>query len=269
MALISVLPFILICVIGLITIFVLYKLTKTQNNNETIDPIQGRKSKIKDFIISNYLPKHKIKIDVLNQKSNITEVLCKEINPLSNHGISKEKADKYIVTGNVIKIYIINKNSLTSFADYIIDTAEKTRIKSLKIGMITTRYIGGTDSFRNTAVSGATIGAPWVNIYNFSKIPLIINELIIPPLGIYRHKGYQHRGIPLGTIFTDTTKLSTHTNENNVGVFPEYEYTRPYNSLIYGVTSDLEQPLNGDWQLEFSDIVSYEQTLWPLIDGQY
>lgn len=267
-ATVSIIPFIFVCIIGIIALYAIYKISYSPppKKERIIQKFQK-----KDFIIYNYLPKHSIKIDVFNKINNVTSVLCPEVKPLSQSGISKSKADKYFTSDHILKIYILsNKNVAIPYADYIIDTPEKTRIKCLRVGMITTRFIGSTDSFRAVATAAnATGGQPWINVYNFTKIPLNINSLIIPPNGILRHSGYLHRGIPLGTLFTDNTEIETPLNPKNIGLFPEYEYTRPYNSLFYGVTSDLEQPLNGDFQLEFSDKVDYAQTLWPLVDGQY
>jgi hypothetical protein len=212
-----------------------------------------------DFQIYNYLPNHSIKVDVLSadgQKNIVPKVL-----PLNSKGIPKDVVRRCLGPGNVVRIYILMRDEPELFADYVIDTEKQERIKSLHVGMITTRFIGDPNTKLNDSVvaENSTGGLPYITVHNTTYVPLSLNK---GKIRVFPHSTaiYQgpilHSGVPLGLYLKDDEKL-----------YPEFQYLQPHSDVYYGVCSDLQQPLHGCWQLEFNDYCPYGQTLWPFQDG--
>jgi hypothetical protein len=125
--------------------------------------------------------------------------------------------------------------------------------------MITTRFIGTTDILRFSSTAGNAINGPaYLLIHNLTDLPLRLNDdIVVAPHDTFRYLGYRHAGVTLGTIFKDQDRI-----------YPDYQLLEPYSDLYYGVNSDIRQPLNGSFQLEFNDNNDSDQTLWPMQMGQ-
>ena len=228
--------------------------------------------RLSNFKIYNYLPNHSIKIDVSIYNSNALPIeLVNEIKPSSSGRLPLDSLNKYVRAGNMFQVYIFNPLDPTSvlhFSDMIMDTYMQERIKALHIGMVTSRFIGDPTPLR-LDMANAVNGSPWVKVHNLTYIPLSFNGgsedqtsgkdgFIVEPHSLHRYQGYLRYGVPLGTYF-----------RNDQNIFPPYQYLRPDTDLYYGIVSDLQQPLQGNWALEFTDQNQYGQTMWPLVEGVY
>lgn len=209
---------------------------------------------IKPFSIFNHLNKP---IYLKINKFNTLIEANKSIN------LTPYQVNEYLKNGNIIEVFLLDR---TKYADYVIDMPyDNIRIKELHIGMMTDRSIGSTDVFRSTVTnSNAVRGLAYTNIHNLSALPLNLQvgsiTYNIKPYEVYKYKGYLHTGIALGTIF-----------KNLDGLYNDYVYLKPYSDIYYGLTSDENQPPQGEGGLQFSfyDKVQYGQTLWPFEDGIY
>jgi hypothetical protein len=219
----------------------------------------------KDFTIFNHLPKHAIRIDILHyiakdNKMSPATPLVGLIAPLRVGGLARDKVLGELTENSIFRIYMSNPDGSNEkhYADYLLDTAANERIKNLHVGMITSRYIGTqTDSLRlTTTESNATMGSAWLKIHNLTELPLTINDITIEPHTTYRYLGQFNQGVALGTIL-----------HNNDGLYQDFLYTKPNTDIYYGLVSDLNQPLEGCFQLEFNDDCEYGQTLWPFQEG--
>jgi len=217
-----------------------------------------------NFLIYNYFPNHSVVLDIIeysstNPDGNVVRLVDK-IKPLSTGSLTKLQVREYLKAKNIIRISVIAPTGeFKRFSDYEIDTDNQERIKNLHIGMITTRYIGSTDSLRMSTVAGnAVSGNAFLRIHNTTYIPLQLNEedVSVAPHSTDRYLGYRHQGVTLGTIFSDPS-----------GLYPDFQYLEPHTDLYYGVVSDLRQPISGCWQLEYSDQCEYGQTMWPFQTG--
>jgi hypothetical protein len=227
-----------------------------------------------NFTVYNYFPSVPIKVDVLPPNTDIphiiygTEIshlkpitLIESVAPLKTGTIPHSLVVKHIVRGAVIRISIIDPITKVPmpYTDYMVDTDADERIKNLHVGMITTRYIGGsTDALHLTTTSANAIqGNAWLMIHNLTSLPLRLNDdILVEPHSTFRYLGYLNEGVSLGTYFVDQS-----------GLYPTFQYLRPDNSVYYGLVSDIRQPLYGCFQSEFTDNCEYGQTLWPLEDG--
>lgn len=238
------------------------------NLTQTKPPLKKQPA---DFIIHNHFPKHSISLEVdeFTDLQLPTRVkIVDSIPPRSTHGLTKREVIEHLGGGNVLKIYILTSKGRVHYSDYTLDYDKDERIKSLHIGMMTTRYIGSTDKLRMSTNSGNAIGGnAFVKIHNLSYIPLRLNGsgdedpssgggIAVAPHSIRQYKGYLHQGVTLGTIFSDDDKL-----------YPDFQYLEPHSDIYYGVVSDIKQPLSGCWQLEFNDNCEYGQTMWPFQEG--
>lgn len=225
-------------------------------------PIREKYTNTTDFKIYNYLNKS-ISIDLHDSTLNKTYTIMAEIKPRSTGGFVQAAVIRFLRPGNMLKFYIFNPGKMEEkihYADYVIDTEKDERIKALHVGMVTARFLGSTDTFREVVTNAnAGQGQPWLKIHNLTNIPLKLNQHIaVEPHQVNRYQGYLHMGVPLGTYFKD-----------DQGLYPDYQYLKPNSDLFYGVTSDLQQSLDGCWQLEFSDRCDYGQTLFPMQEGIY
>jgi hypothetical protein len=255
-------------IFGISTIFLgaigLYIYLRNKKNEPFVNRVE-RYQNIHKFLIYNYFPTHSVIIDVLspNQEGSDDQYtktrLISGLKPNESVGISKQQVIEHFKGGNILRISVITPTGEHKlYTDYLIDTEKEERVKSLHIGMITTRYIGSTDTLRMSTVNGnAVLGNATVKIHNLSYIPIQLNDDIdIIPHSSDRYLGYLHQGVTLGTIFSDPS-----------GLYPDYQYLKPYTDIYYGVVSDLRQPLDGCWQLEFNDDCEYGQSMWPFQDG--
>lgn len=248
--------------IGIYILVLKYKSDKSPYKGGSKNDIS--KGVLYPFKIYNYLPTHNVKIDIADPKGLPKEIISK-IEPMGMGSLSPKDVITYLKPGNTLKFYIYKPNdhkNMYHYSDYVIDTSEDERIKALHIGMITTRFLGSTDVLRQSSVQGNAVGGePWVIIHNLTYIPLSFNvdpAISVKPHDVYRYQGYMHMGVPLGTILKD-----------NTGIYPPFEYLQPHTDIFYGVISDIQQSLEGCWQLEYTDNCSYGQTMWPFQDGVY
>jgi len=191
----------------------------------------------------------------------------KDVPPLGNSSVPKGVVERQLVPGADLLIYIFESGQhanaeQTLFSSMKINTEADKRVKCLRVGMITTRFIGATDTLRETVTPANALGGSAVlKIHNLTYVPLSFNEgkVTVKPHDTLWYKGYVNMGVPLGSWFR---------NDNQI--FPTFQYLQPQSDLYYGVVSDLQQPLQGPWQYnEFSDEIDAGQTLWPMQDGFY
>lgn len=243
------------------------------SKNDTEDHIETfNNTKPTDFLVFNYFPNHSLKIMSIDDKnmlqSNppqpILTPLVENIPPKGTKGIPRKDVLKYLSPGKSIRVYLVDKSGKeTKFCDYVINGgSNQLPIKNLHIGMITTRFIlRTTDNLHMTTTSAnAMQGSSWLVIHNVTDVPLSLNggEITIEPKSTTRYLGYLNQGVTLGTYFKDDNDL-----------YPDFQYLRPHSDLYYGVVSDVQQPILGCVQTEFSDICDYGQTLWPFEEGIY
>lgn len=208
-----------------------------------------------DFLVYNYFPRHSINITSINPETGITKVLAGGVSPLKTKGIIKEDVVNHIAPGNILRVHTISPEGETShFSDLVVDHDGHERIKNLHVGMVTTRFLGSTDSLRMTTSAGnANQGSAWIKIHNLSLLPLRLNDdIVVQPQSRERYQGYLNQGVTLGMIFKDQDQL-----------YPDFQYLQPHSDLYYGIVSDLKQPTYGPWQLDFEDECDMDQTLWP------
>jgi len=269
-------------VIFLIICMILFIQLMPEDNKETKKKcVENFKPPTSDFLVFNYLPNHAITVDVLEQKKSpkftglqgraVAEgtmqstplTLVKSVEPSKASGIIKEKANKYLQPGNILRFNIVKDGKTIPYTNYVINTRQGERIKNLHVGMVTTRFMANTtDSLHvSTTAANALQGSAWLIIHNTTNIPLELNngEIKVDPHSTYRYLGYLNQGVTLGTYFKDPS-----------GLYPDFQYLQPHTDLYYGIVSDLQQPLMGCVQYDdFNDQCNYGDTLWPFQDGIY
>ena len=230
-----------------------------------------------NFRVFNYFPNNPIRVDLLIKKGEASEVphgltggsylqktLIEKIAPQKSGGIPRNLVLQDLVEGSIFKIYVLDPTGKTApreFGTSEIKTNAWERIKNLHVGMITTRFIGTTDTLRMTTTAGNAVnGNAYLVIHNLTELPLRLNDgdIEVPAHGTTRFQGYRHQGITLGYYFNDDD-----------GLYPQYQYLEPFSDLYYGVVSDISQPINGCWQTEYNDQCDYGQTLWPFREGVF
>jgi hypothetical protein len=220
-----------------------------------------RKPGITSNTVNKQFEPHSVKVEAVDTDTKESSVLVDKIPPTKTGGIPKEKVEKHLKPGNLLRVYITDKaNTTKHYTDHLIDHNCWERIKNLHIGMITTRFIGkSTDGLRmSTLADNAVQGHAWLMIHNLTEIPLHLNDdIVVEPHSTTRYLGYLHQGVTLGTILQDQDKI-----------YPDFQYLNPHTNIYYGVVSDLKQPIKGPFQLEFSDDCDTDQTLWPFELGQ-
>lgn len=219
-----------------------------------------------DFGIYNYLQKP-IRIDITSEGQRKT--LIKSLPANTREGVDKEDVIRYFTPGATIDVFLLSGSGADHYSSIVVDTKMLERIKNLHIGMITTRFIGKTtDTLRMlTTANNANQGIAFLKIHNVTDLPLRLSlgietltsegPLEIAPHSTIKYLGYRHQGVTLGTYFKDPD-----------GLYPVYQYLIPNSDLYYGLSSDLKQPLQGCFQLEFNDECDPNQTLWPFEMGQ-
>lgn len=270
-------PFAYVVVMILIVVLVLFILL-LPSKEEKIDKkcLEQYQPPASDFLVFNYLPNHAITVDVLEQapqnknlQGDVKEThaaplaLVKSVGPAKASGVSKEKADKYLKPGNILRFNIVKDGSSVHYSDYVVNTQKGERIKNLHVGMTTTRFITDTmDSLHlTTSAANSLGGSAWLIIHNTTNIPLELNkgEIKVDPHSTFRYLGYLNQGVTLGTYFKDDS-----------GVYPDFQYLQPHTDLYYGIVSDLQQPLFGCAQVSlYNDKCDYGDTIWPFQDGIY
>lgn len=221
------------------------------------------------FYVYNYLKKP-IRLEVLTSDDvGVTtkepETLAENIPAGGKVKLNKAQIDHYMRRGHHVKAYVkdvrrpgrLPQEEL--YADNVFSLLPKDKtIKSLNIGMITSRWVqtNAMDT-NNWVLPNAVQGLPWIKIHNFTDRYIALNNNInMAPRSTLRYSGAHNFGVPLGTIFHDP-----------LGIHPDYQYTVPNTDIYYGVVSDVQQPLNGGWQMDkiFQD--DNFQPQWSLENG--
>lgn len=218
-----------------------------------------------DFLIFNYFPDSPIKMVALDRAGFnfvIGDVLIEEILPMKTKGLTQSQVTKYIQPGAGFRFYLLNDDGTeTKLSDYVINGDASRVVKNIHVGMMTTRYMADTTDnlHMTTTAANANQGSAWLIIHNLTDVPLSFNngDVTVAPKSTTRYLGYLNQGVTLGTYFKEDS-----------GLFPDYQYLKPYNNLYYGVISDVRQNLDGCLQYgDFNDICDYGQTLWPFQEG--
>lgn len=218
-----------------------------------------------EFRVFNYFPKHAISLDVVvaqgEDRYSDPIDLIDHVPPKKAGSLTRSQVVQYLAPGNVLRFHIIDPKTKIKkhFTDYMVDTDSRERVKNLHVGMITTRFIGGSMDSLNLTTTHANAGGgnAWLMVHNPTYLPLRLNDDIeVAPHSTFRYLGYLHQGVTLGTYLKDRDNM-----------YPDFQYLRPHNSIYYGVVSDIRQPLYGCWQFEFHDQCDYGQTLWPFQEG--
>ncbi|HMP28003.1 MAG TPA: hypothetical protein PKD85_00290 [Saprospiraceae bacterium] len=217
-----------------------------------------------DFLVFNYFPNYPVKMISLNRAGFDFvpgDIIIDEIPPMKTKGLTKEQVAKYIQPGSGIRFYLLNDDGTEKkLSDYVIN-GEGRRVKNIHVGMLTTRYMANTmdNLHMTTTAANANQGSAWLIIHNLTDVPLSFNngDVTVAPKSTTRYLGYLNQGVTLGTYFKEDS-----------GLFPDYQYLKPYNNLYYGVISDIRQNLDGCLQYgDFNDVCDYGQTLWPFQEG--
>ena len=234
-----------------------------------------------DFIINNYFPHHDLSVIVKTPEGKEIQ-LVRHIPPKSKSGLTAKQVDDYLKGGNTLAFYISypkytkfpNKTMEKEwrepggnmrrifFSKYYLDTPEDKRIRSLHVGMITSRIQGSPNQY-SSAAANSVQGQGHVTIHNYSSLPLSLNEgkILVPPNEWTQYAGHMRTGVPLGTWFKDDNKL-----------YETYQYLRPMTDIYYGVVSDGPQPIYGGWsyaQRGYPDEEDFGQSMYPLEEGIY
>ena len=214
----------LIIIVILVIILVLIE-KKSPKIDETFQVDVGR-----DFYIYNYL---NFPVIIKIENENTLEIARK-----NRLGLSDLYVAENLRTGSDIKIFVKMDEDLIHYSDYKLNVKHDLTIKSLHIGMITSRWVGA--NFDDKMIpANAQQGRPWVKIHNMTNIPLEINRENITQYGDILYKGRHHFGVALGTIFNDKDKI-----------FQTFKFDTPATDIYYGVVSDIQQPLFGGWQID-------------------
>jgi hypothetical protein len=201
------------------------------------------------FYIYNYLNKA-ISISsntIMNQMNPPSPKNIAIIKANSKKNIEKYDVDAYFSGGNSFNVHVIDEKNRPLFflSEHNLEFSSDSKIKSLHVGMVTSRWVGaGGGSYNNPGSNGAQ-GLPSIKIHNKTNYPLYLNEnIIISPGGIQIYKGREFLGVRIGTIFKDQDRI-----------FPDFILSTPATDLYYGITSDIRQSLFGGFQLtpEFID----------------
>lgn len=220
---------------------------------KTGDPPRGS-----DFYIYNYLLKP-IRINLVNPRTGLNQPFIDHIPAKTRRGLKISTIIKHLRTGARFRIYVLVSEGPLHFSDYDLDLPEGTTIRALHVGMVTSRWVGATQDYKFIPALNAVQGRPWIKIHNKTALNLHINNNIdISPYGTLRYSGRDHFGVRIGTIFTDQQKI-----------FPPWQFDVPATDVYWGVTSDIQQPKFGGWQIdsEFDDRADDPQ--WLLENGWY
>ena len=225
-----------------------------------------------DFKIYNYLPTRSIRVDVLPSKNKTLlttgdpRTLVDEIRPKSTGGLTNYQVVNYLTPDNVVRIYIFPPGRPTEakhYTDLFLTNKDNERIKALHVGMITSRFIGDGYITRDvTHFANAAGGLPLVKFHNLTEQPISLNggKIHIAPHSVVNYMNHSNKndGVPLGMWFNDDD-----------GVYPTFQYLQPQSDIYYVGASDLQQPLQGSWQPEFSFVNDPNSTMWPMQLGQF
>jgi len=199
------------------------------------------------FYIHNHLNK---KISI--KSSNFGDEPVLEILPKSKEGINKSVAYHMFLNRenskrSGVRVYTLD-HGITPlhpdvehfFGEFQFKTPENTIIKELHIGMVTSKSIGSHIAEDVTPGANAVQGRSRIYIHNLSPKYLRLNyNILIPPNDTLIYYGFDYFGVRLGTVFKDQD-----------GIFDDFIYTIPATDIIYGVTSDFDNPKFGGFALD-------------------
>lgn len=207
----------------------------------------------KDFYMYNYLTAN-VQVDAILEEGKKVVTLAKNIRPKTRFGITIQKVWKHIRRGNKLRFYVFDELRpgipKLHYADYDMTMPDDSTIKALHIGMVSSKVVGATQDTGLITGWSAVQGRPWIKIHNHTLLPINLNRNItISPGGLLRYSGREHTGVKLGTIFKDTSFDSDPTSQA-LSIYPPFEYNVPATDIYYGIVSDIQQPLFGEWQID-------------------
>jgi len=249
-ATVSILAFATIFLIGVAVVIFFYFSGKNKGYNSCkIKNPKPRREGFemgKEFYIYNYLNKS-IRVEVSVQKKNgkyVEPFTLATIHPKKRKGFLMKDIEKYLIRGSRFRVYVYDQLrpglGEKLFSTYEMEVPEGKTIKVLHVGMITSKWVG-SDSDYTIGQPGlnAVQGLPWIKMHNMTDMPIALNNNInISANGTLRYSGRDAFGVRLGTIFKDQD-----------GIFQDFIFTVPATDVYYGVTSDIQQPLFGGFQL--------------------
>ena len=99
--------------------------------------------------------------------------IIENIKPMESEGLTKDQVEKYLVNGAVIKILLADTDE--HFADYFLNLPSCKTIKQLRVGMVTSRYIGNASNKSNLTVTAANAnrGQAFITIHNLTSVKMI------------------------------------------------------------------------------------------------
>ena len=187
-----------------------------------------------EFIISNFYPNHGVRVESGNLSVDVARA--------SRLAVPWKTAMNAFKKGASVKIYILLPKP-TLLVTYQLNQ----NISQLHVGQITTRFAGGTWDDQIVVASNAVQGRPYIHIWNTTHLPLRLNNNIyVRPFGVFRYKGRDNFGVPLGLVLEDPDKI-----------YPALRITKPVTDVYYGLASETAQPIYGGWQTSFSTEVDY------------
>jgi len=210
----------------------------------------------RDFLVYNYLNLPvTIKVHEKDpQGASVSSIFVTDVKPHQTKGVTIDKVDRYLRGGNKIEILVNQNGEDVHISNYELNYDRNETIKSLHVGQMTSRWVGATQDSTSIPGLNAVQGRPWVKIHNRTDREILLNKggIKIPPDGFVRFKGRDHFGVRLGTIFKDVE-----------GIYPDFNFDVPATDIYYGVTSDLQQPFFGGWQIDawFNDVPEKPQYL--------
>jgi hypothetical protein len=195
------------------------------------------------FYIYNYLNKS-ISISsntIMNQMNPPHPRIIAIVKAKSKKNIEKYDVDTYFSGGNSFNVHVLDEKNRPLFflSSHTLDYPKINTIKSLHVGMVTSRWVGSDGVSHISPGANAVQGLSTIKIHNKTSYPLSLNEnIIISPDGIQTYRGREFLGVRLGTIFRDQDDI-----------FPDFIFSTPATDLYYGITSDIQQSLFGGFQL--------------------
>ncbi|MDB4769573.1 hypothetical protein OAG24_01270 [bacterium] len=215
-----------------------------------------------NFKVTNYLLKP-VKV-VIEGIDVISRLDCNE-----TKWLTLGENDRLVQNGNIVSIYILDEGRETNstdilYSNYVLDFSSRV-LTSLKIGMITSRWVGADQDSVYVPAGNAVQGRPWVKVHNLTNIPISFAPLNgnfkVAPYSTSRYSGRDHFGVRIGTLFTPAN------TDVQSSLYPVFKFNTPATDIYYGVVSDIDQPAFGGWQIDskFSDEINEPQ--WLLENG--
>jgi hypothetical protein len=222
-----------------------------------------------DFFVHNYLPHHSLRLDILTSSDVArtfmpAKTLISEIKPNCKAGLTRADVIDYLKKGNMLRFYVFRPGQpqhAKHYCDNVVNTEDDERVKAIRVGMVTSRFIGDTRINQTANLAGNAVnGQPWLKIHNLTELPIKLNggKIVVKPHDTTRYLGYLHQGVPLGTNL-----------EDDEGIYPTFQVLYPSTDVYFGVVSDIVQPLFGGFGLTYNDGGTEFEPMHLLQEGYY